>query len=75
MDLSEVCGGPLGDPLGRRFSSRRLSILLPLIGLPLSLSPIFFLGGFFGAEMSTKFSNSALVKAMPEALTAVIVLQ
>ena len=31
--------GPLGDPLGGRFSSRRLSVLLPLIVLPLNLSP------------------------------------
>ena len=38
-DLSEVLGGPLGDPLGRRFSSRRLLVLLPLIVLPLNFSP------------------------------------
>ena len=39
MYLSEVFGAPLGDPLGGRFSSRRLSVLLSLIVLPLNLSP------------------------------------
>ena len=34
--LSEVFGGPLGDPLGGRLSSRRLSVLLPLIVLSFS---------------------------------------
>ena len=36
---SEVFGGPLRDPLGGRFSSRRLSVLLPQIVSPLNLSP------------------------------------
>ena len=31
--------GVFGDPLGRRFPSRRLSALSPIIALPLSLSP------------------------------------
>ena len=38
--LSEVFGGPLGDPLGGRFSSRRVSVLLPLIVFPLTISLI-----------------------------------
>ena len=44
--FSEVCGGfqrffrgPLRDPLRGRFPSQRLSVLLPLILLPLNLSP------------------------------------
>ena len=31
-------GGPLGDPLETRFCSRRLSVLLPLIVLPINPS-------------------------------------
>ena len=38
--FSEVLGGPPGHPLRGRVSSRRLSVLLPLIVLPLNLSPI-----------------------------------
>ena len=45
--LSEVLGGPLGDPLGGQFASRRLSVLLPLIVLPLSVSPNQGLVSFF----------------------------
>ena len=37
-DLSEVFGGPLRDPLGRKYCSWRLSVLLPLIMLCLSPS-------------------------------------
>ena len=39
-DFSEVFRGPLRDPLRGRFPSQRLSALLPLIALPLELSPI-----------------------------------
>ena len=35
----EVFRGPLRDPLRGRFPSQRLSVLLPLIVLPLELSP------------------------------------
>ena len=38
-DFSEVFRGPLRDPLRGRFPSQRLSVLLPLIVLPLELSP------------------------------------
>ena len=38
-DFSEVFRGPLRDPLRGRFPSQRLSVLLPLIVLPLELPP------------------------------------
>ena len=38
-DISEVFRGPLRDPLRGRFPFQRLSVLLPLIVLPLELSP------------------------------------
>ena len=38
-DLSEVFKGPLRDLLRGKFPSQRLSVLLPLIVLPLELSP------------------------------------
>ena len=37
--FSDVFRGPLRDPLRGRFSSQRLSVLLPLTVLPLNLSP------------------------------------
>ena len=37
--FSGVFKGPLRDPLSGRFSSQRLLVLLPLIVLPLNLSP------------------------------------
>ena len=37
--FSEVFRGPLRDPLRGRFPSQKLSVLLPLIVLPLELSP------------------------------------
>ena len=37
MYLSEVFKVPLGDPLAGRFSSQRLSVLLPFIMLPLNI--------------------------------------
>ena len=46
-NLSEAFGGPLGEPLGERFSFWRLSVLLPLIVVlpqklpPQTLHPIF----------------------------------
>ena len=36
--ISQRFSGVLGGPLGEKFSSRRLSVLLPLIVLPLNLS-------------------------------------
>ena len=38
-DLSEFFRGPLRDPLRGRFPSQRLSVLLPLIVLPLEVFP------------------------------------
>ena len=38
-DFLEVFRGPLRDPSQRQISSQRLSVLLPLIVLPLELSP------------------------------------
>ena len=38
-DFSGIFRGPLRDPLRGRFPSQRLSVLLPLIVLPLNLSP------------------------------------
>ena len=37
--METLSGDPLGDPLRGRFSSRRLSVLLPLVVLSLNLSP------------------------------------
>ena len=37
--IKEVLRGPFRDPLRGRFPSQRLSVLLPLIVLPLELSP------------------------------------
>ena len=45
--LSEVFRGPLRDPIRGRFPSQRLSVLLPLIVLPLELSPSLVLFGTF----------------------------
>ena len=42
--FSAVFSGPLRDPLRGRFSSQRFSVLLPLIALPLELSPNFMSG-------------------------------
>ena len=53
MYFSEVFRGSLGDPLGGKFSSRRLSVLLPLFVLPLRLRPTK------GTNANLRFSGSA----------------
>ena len=55
--VSEVFGGPLGDPLGRGFSFRRLLALLPRIVLPVNLSPN---PGVIRADIPAKTFGQAL---------------
>ena len=43
-DFSEILRGPLRDPLSGRFRFQRLLVLLPLLVLPLELSPTQILG-------------------------------
>ena len=58
--FSPCSQGPLGDPLGGRFSSRRLSVLLALMVLPLNLSlnskPSCFVSFNFASNTPSCFS-------------------